>query len=236
VADIGGRCESLGNACSTDSDCAYPEREWCDVSSGFCKQKYDLGECCILEYGDSQCTKDASCSTGEEVVNRKLGSSPPSNHYLRANRGVDQSDFTERSLIDFDPEEYIGSPLCRGNEIPSPSCEEIPTMCGGFAGFQCDCICDAGNDPICIDVPNDGCDPLNGGADCGGICDCTQSPPEPELCSDIVPAPVCGGFVGIGCSCFCDPEFSVKPLCVDDPSDECDPTDGGADCIGLCTC
>jgi hypothetical protein len=36
--------------------------------------------------------------------------------------------------------------------------------CGGFAGD----LCPAGK--ICIDDPTDDCDPLNGGADCGGIC------------------------------------------------------------------
>lgn len=38
-------------------------------------------------------------------------------------------------------------------------------MCGGFAGFSCD-------DPraVCIDDPRDSCDPLKGGADCGGLC------------------------------------------------------------------
>lgn len=40
-----------------------------------------------------------------------------------------------------------------------------PEFCGGFAGFSC-------KDPrkICVDDPRDDCDPLNGGADCGGVC------------------------------------------------------------------
>ncbi len=37
----------------------------------------------------------------------------------------------------------------------------------------------------------------------------------------------CGGFGGIQC-----PEGLH---CVDDPNDDCDPTQGGADCIGICT-
>jgi hypothetical protein len=36
--------------------------------------------------------------------------------------------------------------------------------CGGFVGKQCP------QGLFCYDVPNDGCDPENGGADCGGIC------------------------------------------------------------------
>jgi hypothetical protein len=41
--------------------------------------------------------------------------------------------------------------------------------------------------------------------------------PEPE---------VCGGFAGFEC-----PEGLT---CIDDPSDDCDPEHGGADCIGIC--
>ncbi|HEX8705884.1 MAG TPA: hypothetical protein VF815_44020 [Myxococcaceae bacterium] len=37
----------------------------------------------------------------------------------------------------------------------------------------------------------------------------------------------CGGFAGFQC-----PEGQS---CVDDPNDDCDPTQGGADCIGICT-
>lgn len=37
-------------------------------------------------------------------------------------------------------------------------------FCGGIAAFPCD----AGQE--CVDDPNDSCDPMNGGADCGGIC------------------------------------------------------------------
>lgn len=41
--------------------------------------------------------------------------------------------------------------------------KETPT-CGGFAGTQCP------KGLFCYDVPDDKCDPDNGGADCGGIC------------------------------------------------------------------
>jgi len=37
---------------------------------------------------------------------------------------------------------------------------------------------------------------------------------------------VCGGFAGIPC-----PDGQT---CVDDPSDDCDPKNGGADCSGIC--
>jgi len=38
----------------------------------------------------------------------------------------------------------------------------------------------------------------------------------------------CGGFAGIPCP--------GSGVCVDDPSDDCDPKNGGADCGGICLC
>jgi eight-cysteine-cluster-containing protein len=40
----------------------------------------------------------------------------------------------------------------------------VGQACGGFAGFACP------DRLVCIDAPNDGCDPRNGGADCPGVC------------------------------------------------------------------
>ena len=40
------------------------------------------------------------------------------------------------------------------------------------------------------------------------------------------PGQACGGITGAQC-----PEGKT---CVDDPSDTCDPTKGGADCPGIC--
>jgi len=144
---------------------------------------------------------------------------------------------------------------------PTPSAQ----FCGGFAGIECP---GAGS---CVDDPSDDCDPERGGADCGGVCECSgalvlciqgtqfdDSPdvcacvpaePEPDACAAVrcragthceaegdrarcVPdAPAgrfCGGIAGIEC-----PGAGV---CVDDPSDDCDPERGGADCGGVCEC
>ncbi len=46
-------------------------------------------------------------------------------------------------------------------------------FCGGFAGTPC------AEGYSCIDDPNDGCDPNQGGADCGGIC----MKENPEACT-----------------------------------------------------
>jgi hypothetical protein len=51
------------------------------------------------------------------------------------------------------------------------------------------------------------------------------------VCVPLDPEPsgrFCGGFAGIACP--------GAGSCVDDPSDDCDPERGGADCGGLCEC
>jgi hypothetical protein len=52
-------------------------------------------------------------------------------------------------------------------------CAPAGKFCGGIAGFPCP------DGQVCVDDPNDDCDPENGGADCGGVC---VPAPEPEPC------------------------------------------------------
>jgi hypothetical protein len=77
--------------------------------------------------------------------------------------------------------------------------------CGGIANLPCP------DGKVCVEDPNDTCDPNNGGADCPGMC---------------IPFKQCGGFAGFPCG---DGE-----ICVDVPNDSCDPENGGADCPGQC--
>lgn len=42
-------------------------------------------------------------------------------------------------------------------------------FCGGIAGFPCP------GSGQCVDDPSDDCDPENGGADCGGVCQCIEN-------------------------------------------------------------
>lgn len=122
------------------------------------------------------------------------------------------------------------------NDDPSVcACEPVDgPFCGGIAGFPCP---GAG---MCVDDPSDDCDPNNGGADCGGLCECNAAAiscpagstlnDDPEVC-ECIPnddKPFCGGFAGFPCPGEGD--------CIDDPSDDCDPNNGGADCGGLCEC
>jgi hypothetical protein len=41
----------------------------------------------------------------------------------------------------------------------------LKQMCGGFAGLKC-----PQPGQVCVDDPRDGCDPKDGGNDCGGLC------------------------------------------------------------------
>lgn len=110
--------------------------------------------------------------------------------------------------------------------------------CGGIAGIPCP------GSGQCVDDPSDSCDPNNGGADCGGICQCLPVPgvcngghfdTSPSICDCVPnipppppPAVRCGGFAGLKCP--------GAGTCVDDPSDSCDPKQGDADCNGVCEC
>jgi len=113
-------------------------------------------------------------------------------------------------------------------------CEGAGVRCAGFAGLQC-----PNANMRCIDDPSDDCDPTKGGADCMGICKC----PTPG-CGVFAQ---CGGIAGLPCTTDLLPEMFKalgvdemvngspwSAMCVDDPSDNCDPEKGGADCIGCC--
>jgi len=77
--------------------------------------------------------------------------------------------------------------------------------CGGIASIACP------RGLICVDDPDDTCNPQLVDADCIGMC------AYPEPCGGIAAIPCTRGFI-----------------CVDKPDDNCDPRRGGSDCIGIC--
>ncbi|PTL85322.1 hypothetical protein [Vitiosangium sp. GDMCC 1.1324] len=54
-----------------------------------------------------------------------------------------------------------------------PTNQEKARFCGGIAAIPCP------EGYVCVDDPSDDCDPNNGGADCGGLC---QKAPDKGAC------------------------------------------------------
>lgn len=96
-----------------------------------------------------------------------------------------------------------------------PQVPEGP-FCGGIAGIPCP------GSGECVDAPGDGCDPDNGGADCGGICTCSAQ----EDCA----AGMTWDDSPDVCSCVSEPTGCTKDscpagsVCVED-------ADGGSRCV-----
>jgi hypothetical protein len=96
-----------------------------------------------------------------------------------------------------------GCAMCSCNDAPPPL-----QFCGGFGNLPCP------EGKVCVDDPNDDCDPDHGGADCGGHC---VDPPPP-------PAPTCAGKCGsaaAGKVCYCDELCSGYGDCCDDYQQHC---------------
>jgi hypothetical protein len=117
-------------------------------------------------------------------------------------------------------------------------------MCGGFAGIPCPGAAE------CVDDPSDDCDPEQGGADCGGLCECNSIglcidgyrwDSSPNVC-DCVPTydPCIAALCPTGTNCI---SVSGEPVCVPLPpeGEPCGDTmcDAGMVCCnascGICT-
>ena len=109
--------------------------------------------------------------------------------------------------------------------IPSPSvcaCVPVkPPVCGPV----CDIYCQYGNVLDATGCPTCSCNPPSSdpcaAVKCASGTHCDSGKCAPDGVS-------CGGFAGKPCA--------GMGKCVDNPYDSCDPTSGGADCPGICSC
>jgi len=202
-----GICVEPGGSCT---------EQFCEPPGGPCGPvDCAKGQVCCNE-SCGICTEPGGVCTQQECVGERCGPTTC---------GVGQECCNESCGICVEP----------GGGCTKQFCEPGP-FCGGIAGIDCP---GAG---MCVDDWRDDCDPNNGGNDCGGVCSCSGAAvlciegtffdDNPAVCA-CVPAQstekvFCGGIAGIPC-----PGAGV---CVDDPSDDCDPNNGGADCGGMCTC
>jgi hypothetical protein len=116
--------------------------------------------------------------------------------------------------------------------IPEANCPPFAARCevscGGFAAFPCPGL------GTCVDNPYDNCDPMRGGADCGGLCRCTAMAKcsagqvwdsSPTVCS-CVGGPDAGGDAGPLCGKI---RCAAGKVCCNPVMDIC--TDPGMTCI-----
>ncbi len=104
-------------------------------------------------------------------------------------------------------------------------------FCGGFAGIPCP---GAGQ---CVDDPSDDCDPENGGADCGGVCECLATArciqgyhfdPSPQVCACVPDTPELDPCARVRCMAgtHCEASGGVAS-CVPDGGEPCGETTCG---------
>jgi hypothetical protein len=132
-----------------------------------------------------------------------------------------------------------GEPVCTPIEPSGPAC-------GGFAGLPC-----AGGG-TCVDDTTDSCDPENGGADCGGVCECNTLAlcvegfvfdGSPEVCA-CVESPESDPCAAVRCAegtecvviddrASCEPTVNPCALVLCPPDTTCEVVDGDAECREL---
>ena len=146
---------------------------------------------------------------------------------------------SRRSLQGFQPRAWIESEtVCRKTGARGYQTRKIVSalwrlfevlqMTKGVKG-ACEDVCPCGEAGICMSLPGDR---VAGSSETASTyqCSCADgTTSEGSSCTSSAgdePEP-CGGFAGTACS-------NEAMVCIDDPSDSCDPSNGGADCLGLC--
>jgi hypothetical protein len=245
-ADVLGTCEGAcgdiawsgecycDEVCATYGDCCADYEEACpatDVQAcgGLLGQGCDAGEYCHYE-AEAMC--GAADQTGVclpepelcyEVYSPVCGCDGVtySNECFAHHAGTSVSSEGECAPP---PGQVCGS---RG----LPTCDE-----GQFCDYAPEASCGASDQPgTCMPIPEVCTQDANPACGCDGVtynnaCRANVAGVSVAHLGPCEPAPeiiVCGGFANLQC-----PE--ADQVCVDDPTDSCDPDNGGADCAGRC--
>lgn len=199
-ADLVGSCETKEG----DELCDGPGvgNCWCDdacIDYGDCCN--DAADVCGLDVPDPEPEPDATFCGGF------LGQTCSDDEYCAYEAGQHCGAADASSTCEPRPEACILllDPVCGcDGETYSNSCfaamagtgvvsegECAPPPPGGFCGGIANIQCPDGQ--VCVNDPNDACDPDLGGADCGGVCVLD----EPDECSPVL------------CELFCENGFEV---------------------------
>ena len=177
----------------------------CSSKSGakkYCGQKSKNGACwcdaACVQYGDCCADADAVCNLVPPGGACEVSACGPAMGMpiKLCPDGVHTSGPTGNCLKNSDG-------TCGWEVLSCPA--DAPQFCGGIAAFQC------ASGYVCIDNPNDGCDPKNGGADCGGIC----VKAEPNSCAGHC------GTQSADKSCWCDSQCTKYGDCCKDVASAC---------------
>ncbi|MDF1565674.1 MAG: hypothetical protein P1V51_21735 [Deltaproteobacteria bacterium] len=235
--------KACGDTCQlcdpADASCAETDVvKWCDASGG-CSWAFPE---CGTNAPPSECQADADCPSGAYCIMETWCPDCANDPTMPCGAPCMVYGVCQTDGLPYDPCRGKacgeGCTLCDPNDPTCaetavlkscdawgqcrssiPACGVTGDFCGGFAGVPC------APGHVCVDDPTDNCDPATG-ADCAGICepDATCASGDPSCVGQVGDA--CGGFAGLPCA--------QGLLCVDDPSDDCDPNAGGADCPGIC--
>jgi hypothetical protein len=250
---------ATGETCAPGFECVDDPNDMCEPDATgvscplSCQPVDDTGECAtdadcppilvpcpICADGNTACPR-SFCANGKCAIERSSCPMPPG---CTDDAACPSGEICARANCD----PAVDSAECQGVCTPS---NPPPRACGGFAGDTCP------PGYVCVDDRSDDCK-ADSGADCPGVCELAPPPTctSDEECAVMERCAICpdgsyscprgecvNGACGISfgaCSapamCAGIAGFACPPgfTCIDDPADDCDPNNGGADCGGLC--
>lgn len=152
----------VNRSCAVDADCQRVRPDCCNHGAWTAVNKDS-----VQAFRDSlMCPASQICPTFVGLEDHSVAECNNQSHTCEAVKPADIVCGGFRlANTHFCPDGY----QCRGSALLFDGPGQCVQSCGGIAGIQC-----RGIDEVCVDDPNDECDPTTGGADCGGLCSAAQ--------------------------------------------------------------